>query len=181
MLVLLDREQYYLDLLRPSYNIAKIAGSTLGVHKFDDTKAKISKALKGVYAGENSPLFGRTHTEETLLLMSQSHQGTNNIKYGKTHTEQTKLLMSLAKKGKTRAEKTKEAISVENGTTVYLYAACLENSTEAFCLIGKYTSLRKLGKSLGISLSNVSRYLKSGSLFSRGGLSYKLSLSLLDK
>ena len=33
MLVLLDREQYYLDLLRPSYNIAKIAGgvrTTLG-------------------------------------------------------------------------------------------------------------------------------------------------------
>ncbi len=27
--VLLEREQHYLDLLKPTYNIAKIAGSTL--------------------------------------------------------------------------------------------------------------------------------------------------------
>lgn len=47
--VLLKREQYYLDSLNPVYNIAKIAGSTLGVHKSSETKEKISKALKGLY------------------------------------------------------------------------------------------------------------------------------------
>ena len=37
---------------------------------------------------------------------------------GKTHTEQTKLLMSIAKKGKTHAEETKEAMmSNEVGAT----------------------------------------------------------------
>ncbi len=73
------------------------------VPKSAETKAKISQALKGVYTGENSPLFGRTHTEETTLLMSQARQGTDNFMYGKTHsaaTEQSKLLMSLAKTGK---------------------------------------------------------------------------------
>ena len=44
---LLEREQYYLDLLKPAYNIAKIAGSTLGVPKSALTKAKISEALQG--------------------------------------------------------------------------------------------------------------------------------------
>lgn len=33
--------------------------------------------------------------------MSKAQQGTNKSVYGKTHTEQTKLLMSLAKKGAT--------------------------------------------------------------------------------
>jgi len=97
---LLIREQYYLDLLKPTYNIAKIAGSTLGVLKSEETKAQISAALKGVYTGENSPLFGRTHTEETKFIISQARQGTNNSMYGKIHTEQSKLLMSLAKTGK---------------------------------------------------------------------------------
>jgi len=45
---LLEREQYYLDLLKPEYNTEKIAGSSLGLKRSEETKAKISKALKGV-------------------------------------------------------------------------------------------------------------------------------------
>ena len=53
--MLLNREQHYIDELKPTYNIAKIAGSTLGVKKATQEEAKnnISKALKGVYAREN--------------------------------------------------------------------------------------------------------------------------------
>jgi group I intron endonuclease len=179
--VLLEREQHYIDLLKPTYNIAKIAGSTLGVPKSAETKAKISQALKGVYTGEKSPLFGKTLTEETKLLMSQARQGTDNSMYGKTHTEQSKSLMSLAKTGKVRDNETRKAISAANGTAVFLYAACSEHSSDALCLIQKFTSLREAGKYLGISHSNVSRYVKSGALFSRRGISYKFSLTLLDK
>ena len=107
--VLLEREQHYLDLLKPTYNIAKIAGSTLGIPKSAETKDKISQALKGVYTGEKSPLFGKTLTEETKLLMSQARQGTDNSMDGKTHTEQSKSLMSLAKTGKVRDNETRKA------------------------------------------------------------------------
>ena len=51
---LLNREQYYLDKLGPKYNILKIAGSSLGHTLSEETKGKISKALKGVYAGEKA-------------------------------------------------------------------------------------------------------------------------------
>jgi len=47
--VLLEREQHYLDLLKPTYNIAKIAGSTLGIPKSAETKVKISQALKVLF------------------------------------------------------------------------------------------------------------------------------------
>ena len=80
--ILLEREQFYLDHLKPKYNKAKITSSTLGVPKSKETKATKINSLKGVYAGENSPLLGKTHTEETKLLMSKAHQGTNNSMYG---------------------------------------------------------------------------------------------------
>lgn len=37
----LDREQYYLDLLKPDYNILTSAGSPLGYIHSDETKAKM--------------------------------------------------------------------------------------------------------------------------------------------
>lgn len=44
------REQYYFDILNPKYNIQKIAGgSSRGLILSEETKDKISKALKGVY------------------------------------------------------------------------------------------------------------------------------------
>ena len=42
------REQYYIDLLNPDYNILKFAGSTLGYKHSEYTKAKLSSVLKAV-------------------------------------------------------------------------------------------------------------------------------------
>jgi len=40
------REQYYIDELKPEYNILKIAGSSLGYKHSEDTKLQISTVLK---------------------------------------------------------------------------------------------------------------------------------------
>ena len=40
--ILIEREQYYLDLLKPEYNILKIAGSMLGFKHSEATKIKMS-------------------------------------------------------------------------------------------------------------------------------------------
>lgn len=40
----LIKKQYYLDLLKPEYNLAKIAGSSLGVKLSEETKEKIRAA-----------------------------------------------------------------------------------------------------------------------------------------
>ena len=44
---LIQREQYYLDLLQPEYNILKIAGSLLGYSHSEETRAKMSSYQKG--------------------------------------------------------------------------------------------------------------------------------------
>jgi len=44
--LLIKREQYYIDILKPEYNISKIAGSRLGTKQSEETKQLISNALK---------------------------------------------------------------------------------------------------------------------------------------
>jgi group I intron endonuclease len=48
----ITREQYYIDLLKPEYNILQVAGSRMGSKHTEETKAKL-RAYK--------------HTEETLI------------------------------------------------------------------------------------------------------------------
>lgn len=67
---LTKREQYYMDKLNPKYNTLKIAGSSSGYKQSEETKVKISKALKGVYTGEKSALYGSKMSKETKTLMS---------------------------------------------------------------------------------------------------------------
>jgi group I intron endonuclease len=85
---LIEREQYYLDLLKPEYNICKIAGSTLGFKHSELTKAKMSI--------NNT---GKKHTYETRIKIGQSlqHKKSNNIpRVIKPHT---KLELSLRCQG----------------------------------------------------------------------------------
>lgn len=51
----IKREQHYLNLLEPKYNILLTAGSSYGYKHTEETKSKISTVLKG----ENNPMFGR--------------------------------------------------------------------------------------------------------------------------
>ena len=64
-----SREQYYLDILDPDYNILKIAGSPFGCTRSEETKAKMSLAKKG-----------KNHTEETKAKMSAAKIGNENSK-----------------------------------------------------------------------------------------------------
>ena len=45
--LLLEREQYYMDLLQPEYNIAPRAGSNLGIRLTEETKAKMRESHTG--------------------------------------------------------------------------------------------------------------------------------------
>lgn len=51
---LINREQYYIDVLKPNYNICKIAGNTLGRKISNETKNKIKTSLLDKFSGENS-------------------------------------------------------------------------------------------------------------------------------
>lgn len=84
--VLISREQYYLDILKPEYNICKIAGSTLGKVHSKSTKEKIGKSRKG--KGKNYH-----HTFETREKIRAKHL--NRIHIMPKMQDETKLKLSL--------------------------------------------------------------------------------------
>jgi len=135
---LLKREQYYFDKLNPQYNILKIAGSSLYYKHSEETKAKISKALKGIYEKEKSALLGCLQNERTKKLMRQET-------LGKKHLEETNLKKSI-----------------NRGNPVNIYEKC---SSEGFKLIGSFVSARRAAKFLDISGSTVIRYKNSGEIY----------------
>jgi len=77
------------------YNFLSIAGSSLGYKHTEKTRAKLSDANKG----ENNPMFGKSHTPETLVKISASMTG-------KTHSEDTRAKISEANTGKTLTPET---------------------------------------------------------------------------
>lgn len=63
-----DREQYYLDLLQPEYNIYKVAGAYAGYKHPEEIRRKMSESRRGA----NNSFFGKTHSAETLALMRKA-------------------------------------------------------------------------------------------------------------
>ena len=78
----LKKEQQYIDLLSPEYNILKIAGSSTGYIHTDEAKAKISAANTGLNVG-------RTRSPETIAKFISSLDGIWPME-GKKHSEETR-------------------------------------------------------------------------------------------
>ena len=159
---LTEREQYYFDKLNPKYNTLKIAGSFSGHKLSEETKAKISKSLKGIYVKEKSPLYGRTHTEETKALMASKRSKKLHSWFGKTHTEEAKELIRQKALGRKHSEETLLKMSASRGHAVNIYEKC---DSEGFKLIGSFVSIRRAAKFLEISANTVKLYINSGKIF----------------
>lgn len=76
---LLNREQYYIDLLKPILNLNPTAGSSLGFKHSEETKALLAKLRTGkllsdktkellseLLSGELNPFWGKIHNLDTL-------------------------------------------------------------------------------------------------------------------
>jgi group I intron endonuclease len=95
---LIKREQYYIDLLKPEYNILKIAGSRFGSIHTKETRAKMSSTKAGRKLSEetrakiSSAIVGKKHSDETRAKISSS-------KIGKKLSEDIRAKMSSSKVG----------------------------------------------------------------------------------
>lgn len=83
-----------------------------------DVRKKMSKSRK-IYLkmnpekmkGENHPMYGKNHTEETRRKISEAQIGEKHHFYGKTHSKKTKKRMSIAHMGSTHTEEARKKIS----------------------------------------------------------------------
>lgn len=107
---LVPREQYYLDLLRPDYNVCKIAGKggKLGIK---NTKKEIERKRQA-WSGKNNPNFGglsKTHIKNMKISLSKrgGNKGKNNPRYGSHLSDETKQKIAEKLKGRTPWNKRK--------------------------------------------------------------------------
>jgi len=153
----LEREQYWLDLISPEYNLSPSAGSTLGVTLSKETRDKIRVAH-----------LGKTLTLETRRLMSETRKGSNAYWNSKTHSEETKAKMSAAKQGalnpqygKTRPAETVALMRVNHPHTKTPRRGY---ASDQITFIAKYDSIRQAAKLTGISTGYLTPCLNQGKL-----------------
>lgn len=143
-LLIIKREQFFIDKLKPEFNINPIAGSRLGSKHNEESKALMGEAKIGKNnpmfgkKGENNHLFGILHSVERIAKIS----GENNNMYGKTHSDDSKNRMSISK-----------------GTAIYVY------SSDKSKLIYTFPSARKAAEHFKCGHSTIIKFTKNGELF----------------
>ena len=69
------REQYYIDLLKPEYNILQVAGSSFGYKHTIESLQKMSEIAKNrseeTIAKLREAALGKTHSEETIAKLRE--------------------------------------------------------------------------------------------------------------
>ena len=92
---LMAKEQYYLDLLTPEYNILKKAGSFLGFVHSEETIAKFRKiGINRFYSNEHKAKLialnkKKYESKEFLEMQQKDKKGENNPLFGKIKTAST--------------------------------------------------------------------------------------------
>jgi group I intron endonuclease len=107
---LLAREQHYIDTLNPEYNIARMAGSTLGITYTDEAKAKLSAARRA-YEGLSDDLARATEAARitnTGRKLSPEHLAKL---HGRKHTDEAKAKMSAALRGREKSPEVRANMS----------------------------------------------------------------------
>lgn len=90
--ILIEREQYYIDLLKPKYNIMKAANSRLGSKHSLETRILIGLKQKGILHNN----YGKTLSPETRKRISESLKSVIRVKNKPNIlTNETRLKMSL--------------------------------------------------------------------------------------
>lgn len=130
---LIEREQFFLDTMKPEYNISPNASSRLGIKATPETIAKITSIVRNrsaetrakmsashkslmtpefrakmsaVRKGKPNGLLGYKHTPESRVKMSEKARGNKNS-VGKVASPETRAKQRAAKLGKKQSEESR--------------------------------------------------------------------------
>ncbi len=95
---LVSMEQWWMNMLQPEYNIAPVAGSSLGVIRTKEYRAKKSVAMMG-----KKNALGHKCSDETKAKISAANKG-NKYSVGHKQTDEHRAKLSAAKMGNKNAE-----------------------------------------------------------------------------
>jgi len=147
--VLLERETFYIQTLKPEYNILQSGGSNLGYKHTEESKARMSASASN-------------RTDELKAKYSKAAVGRKF-----NHTEETKAKLSAASMNRKLSEETKAKLSVIQsnrlkdpvpGNKVVVTDTFTGETLE-------YDSIRKTAKELDTNHNTIRNYIKSKKLF----------------
>ncbi len=101
---LVSREQYYIDTLRPEFNLSPTANSCLGVKHNEEARRHNADAKRGKILGPHSEEWnqnignanrGKKYSPEICQKMSETRKGKRT---GIRHSEEARANMSMAKR-----------------------------------------------------------------------------------
>jgi uncharacterized protein YcfL len=186
--ILLKKEQYYMDLLKPYYNMTKSAFNTQGFIFSEESKRKMSLANKGkkvsdetriklslALSGSKNPQFGKKVSDETRMKLSLALSGKNHPQFGKKLSDETRMKLSLANKGKNLSDETKMKISLSSKNRIVSLETrkkiSLTLSKKVYIydkkgiLIHSFNNRKDLSLFLNIHESTIRSYIRSNKLY----------------
>jgi group I intron endonuclease len=136
----ITREQYYFKLLKPEYNILKVAGSSLGFRHSEETLEFFRNCRKV--------------SEETRKNLSLAATG-------RTLTKEDILKISEARKGMKSSDETRAKLSA---ATTALIGVCVLVEDKYTDEVLEFASLTEAGKFIGVSRPAIGKAIGTGKL-----------------
>jgi len=139
---LLERENYYIKILKPEYNILKEARSSLGYKHSEEALLKMSAIRKN--------------------LSDEARQNLSSAATGRILSEETKEKISAARLGIKLSDETRAKISAAT-SAIHGVAVVVKNietgETE------EYVTMTEAAKALNVSRTTIKNILQSGKIF----------------
>lgn len=134
------REQYYIDLLKPEYNLLKVAGSSLGFKHTEKTLKKFKVRKLSDEARAN-------------LVVSAT---------GRVLSEEVKAKISAAKKGIKLSTETREKLSVAAAAIRGVRVEVLNIKTGG---LEEFKTITEAANALGVSRTTINNVISTGKVF----------------
>lgn len=157
---LIIREQHFIDILNPVYNIAKIAGNSIGTKRNKETLKKLSDSHKGQKAWNK----GIPATDESKKNQSLKMKGRESGAKGITWSEKSRKKLSESRKNIKFSDNHKQLLSKK------LYEYDLQNN-----FIQEHLSVSKAAQSVNSKHSNLIRAIKQNKPFKKRIFKYEKS------
>lgn len=152
---LLSREQFYIDSLKPEFNILQIAGSALGFKHSAETKALLSEANRG----KNHPMYGVTGENHPRFGISLSEEVIANMREAQSKIDRTGLKNSRGMLGRKHSSETVSKQSIaKGGGTIYVYDS-------QGLLVNTFSSARKAAVFFSTNHQAIMAYVRNGGVF----------------
>lgn len=181
--LLIKKEQMYLDLLNPEYNILKIAGSRLGHKTSEETKEIISLALRGrKFKLKSNNIKNKTPTIETKLKLSLRCKGvivrvfdfSNNLINEFSTITATANYFGVSEKFINKELNRNKSylgfIFKSETKDIRIWVHDINHQ-----LVGVFTNIKKTSQEFNIPVTTLRRYINSGKLYKNRLYFYNLN------